>query len=35
LIGPALQSDLERLGTRNIPVDVVFEQGVQVLGLSG
>jgi len=29
----ALQQDLDRLTTRNIPVDVVFEQGKQVIGL--
>jgi hypothetical protein len=29
----ALQQDLNRLTTRNIPVDVVFEQGKQVIGL--
>ena len=34
VIGPALESDLDRLGTRSIPVDVVFEQGLEVLGLS-
>ncbi len=28
-----LQSDLDRLGAANIPVDVVFEQGAAVLGL--
>jgi len=28
-----LQSDLDRLTAANIPVDVVFEQGVNVLGL--
>jgi hypothetical protein len=28
-----LQSDLERLSNLGIPVDVVFEQGVEVLGL--
>ncbi len=32
-ISPALQRDLDRLGTRGIPVDIVFEQGVDVLGL--
>ena len=32
-IGPQLQSDLARLAARNIPVDVVFEQGKSVLGL--
>ncbi len=34
LVGPALEADLERLGTRSIPVNVVFEQGTGVLGLS-
>jgi hypothetical protein len=33
IISSQLQSDLERLGDANIPVDVVFEQGVNVLGL--
>ncbi|MFY0607075.1 MAG: Zn-dependent hydrolase [Cyclobacteriaceae bacterium] len=33
VIGAELQSDLDRLGAQNIPVDVVFEQGVEVLGL--
>jgi hypothetical protein len=28
-----LQADLQRLTTKNIPVDIVFEQGRQVLGL--
>jgi hypothetical protein len=28
-----LQTDLERLSANNIPVDVVFEQGMKVLGL--
>jgi Peptidase family M49 len=28
-----LKSDIERLATRNIPVDIVYEQGPQVLGL--
>jgi len=32
-IGPELQSDLGRLATAGIPVDVVFEQGTDVLGL--
>ncbi|HEY0037181.1 MAG TPA: hypothetical protein VGB66_10865 [Longimicrobium sp.] len=32
-IGPELQSDLNRLATAGIPVDVVFEQGTDVLGL--
>jgi hypothetical protein len=30
--GP-VQAELERLGTRGIPVDLVFDQGVDVLGL--
>jgi Peptidase family M49 len=32
-IAPDLKHDLDRLGSRQIPVDVVFEQGDQVLGL--
>ncbi|GGG24828.1 dipeptidyl-peptidase 3 family protein [Pontibacter amylolyticus] len=32
-IGAELQADLDRLSQKNIPVDVVFEQGVDVLGL--
>ncbi|NLP58017.1 Zn-dependent hydrolase [Lutibacter sp. B1] len=28
-----LQSDLDKLAEANIPVDVIFEQGVQILGL--
>ena len=32
-IQPQLQADLDRLGAANIPVDVVFEQGAEVLGL--
>ena len=32
-IREALQSDLERLKTANIPLDIVYEQGVSVLGL--
>lgn len=32
-IGPDLQADLDRLNAAGIPVDVVFEQGVEVLGL--
>lgn len=32
-ITPQLQSDLDRLSEAGIPVDVVFEQGVEVLGL--
>jgi hypothetical protein len=30
---PELQGDLARLGGKGIPVDVVFEQGANVLGL--
>lgn len=32
-IGPQLQADLARLGSKGIPVDIVFEQGTSVLGL--
>ena len=32
-ISEELQSDLDRLSSANIPVDVVFEQGASVLGL--
>ncbi|MDQ4141189.1 MAG: Zn-dependent hydrolase [Bacteroidota bacterium] len=32
-ISPELQSDLDRLAKAEIPVDVVFEQGKEVLGL--
>jgi hypothetical protein len=35
LIGAALAADLKRLETANIPVDVIFEQGIDVLGLTG
>jgi hypothetical protein len=33
VLKPQLSADLERLGARNIPVDVRFEQGKTVLGL--
>ena len=33
-LSPTLESDLARLGRRGIPVDIVFEQGPAVLGLS-
>ena len=33
IIGAELQSDLNKLETQNIPVDIVFEQGTEVLGL--
>ena len=32
-IGTELQADLDRLGEAGIPVDIVFEQGAEVLGL--
>ncbi len=32
-LSPTLEGDLARLETKRIPVDVVFEQGVDVLGL--
>ena len=28
-----LKSDIARLGTKGVPVDIVFEQGIEVLGL--
>lgn len=34
MIGDALQRDLDRLSEQEIPVDIVFEQGVDVLGLA-
>ena len=33
IISPELQADLDRLTNANIPVDVIFEQGTEVLGL--
>ena len=33
VISKQLQKDLDRLKEKNIPVDIVFEQGVEVLGL--
>ncbi len=33
VVGPQLRADLGRLAARNVPVDVVFEQGKRVLGL--
>lgn len=33
LIGAELQADLDRLASAGIPVDVVFKQGIDVLGL--
>jgi hypothetical protein len=32
-VSPQLQADLDRLAAAAIPVDIVFEQGVEVLGL--
>jgi len=32
-VSPALQADLDRLAAAAIPVDIVFEQGAEVLGL--
>jgi hypothetical protein len=32
-VGPALQADLDRLAAAAIPVDIVFQQGADVLGL--
>ncbi len=33
VIGPELQADLDRLATLGIPVDIVYEQGLGVLGI--
>jgi predicted DNA-binding transcriptional regulator YafY len=33
IIKEGLQKDLDRLSKANIPVDIVFEQGLDVLGL--
>ena len=33
VIKPELQADLDRLKVKGIPVDIIFEQGVDVLGL--
>ncbi len=33
MIGEELQADLDRLKSKNIPVDIVFEQGKSVLGI--
>jgi len=35
VIEPQLQTDLARLAKDNIPIDIVFDQGLKVLGLSG
>jgi hypothetical protein len=34
VIDNSLQADLDKLSDEGIPVDVVFEQGVEVLGLN-
>jgi hypothetical protein len=34
-IGAQLQADLDRLADAGIPVDIVYEQGAEVLGLRG
>lgn len=34
MIGPGLQAALDRLGERSIPVDIVYRQGPEVLGLN-
>ena len=33
VIGKDLQKDLDKINSKGIPVDVVFEQGRKVLGL--
>ena len=33
VVGDSLRQNLDRLGDEGIPVDVVFEQGAEVLGL--
>ncbi|MEJ2160413.1 MAG: hypothetical protein P8X53_08030 [Chromatiales bacterium] len=33
MVRPGLAADLQRLADAEIPVDVVFEQGAEVLGL--
>ena len=32
-IGPILEADLQRVNQRGIPTDIVFEQGIDALGL--
>ena len=34
-IGEVLKLDLERVNQRGIPTDIVFEQGIEALGLGG
>lgn len=33
IIAPELQSDLDRLSKKGIPVDIIFDQGVDILGM--
>jgi hypothetical protein len=33
MINSGLQADLDRLSEAAIPVDIIFEQGIEVLGL--
>jgi hypothetical protein len=33
VVSPRLQESLDRVAAKGIPVDIVFEQGVEVLGL--
>ncbi len=33
IIKPELQADLDKLAQKGIPVDIVFEQGVDILGM--
>jgi hypothetical protein len=33
VIKPSLQADLDKLASKGIPADVIFEQGTAVLGL--
>jgi hypothetical protein len=33
VVGPTLQKSLDRVAAKGIPVDIVFEQGLEVLGL--
>ena len=33
IIGKQLQQDLDRLSDADIPIDIIFEQGIKVLGL--
>ena len=33
IVNPGLQTDLDKLQEKGVPVDIVFEQGIDVLGL--